>query len=146
MSFHYAIPISQMLSSALSVLRNARDLANASGDRELKKVVSEAFDAFSAMKERMLAMDDEIAGLKAELAKKTAINGPVPPFGYFYKNGDTDHPLCPKCYQEKGQEYLLQVQHFGGGVNRFCQCGWNTEELPAEQVGQIRAGRMSRRR
>ncbi len=146
MNFHGAVPISQLLSSALSVLRNARDLAKDSDDRELKAVIGQIFDAFSALKERTLAMDDEITGLKAQLARKTAITGPVPPFGYFYKNGDTDHPLCPKCYQEKGYEFMLTTEHFSGGVTRVCQCGWNAEEIPAETTGQTRLGRMSRRR
>ena len=39
------------------MLRNARDLAKESGNAELKRVINELFDAFSEMKERMLAMD-----------------------------------------------------------------------------------------
>jgi uncharacterized small protein (DUF1192 family) len=146
MNFHNAVSITEFLSSAVSMLRNARDLAKESGNAELKRVINELFDAFSEMKERMLAMDDEITNLKSQLAKKAAITGPHTPFGYFYKNDDADHPLCPKCYQEKGHEFMLTVEHFNGGVNRVCQCGWSAEELPAEAVGQMRVGRMGGRR
>jgi hypothetical protein len=146
MDFHGAVPVTQLLSSALSMLRNARDLVKDSKDTELKTAIGEIFDGFSAMKERMLAMDDEISNLKAQLARKAAITGPIPPFGYFHKNGDADHPLCPKCYQEKGYEYMLTTEHFSGGVNRVCQCGWRAEELPVEDTGPTRIGRRSRRR
>jgi hypothetical protein len=146
MDFDSAIPLSQMLSSTLSIARDARDLAGQSTDNELKGVVGQLFDAFSAMKERMLAMDDEITKLKARLTKMADVSGPVAPFGYFYKNGDAEHPLCPKCYQEKGREYMLTTDHFNGGTSRACQCGWSIEEVPAQAVGQVRLGRMSRRR
>ena len=115
-------------------------------DTELKTVIGRLLDAFSAMKERMLAMDDEITNLKAQLTKKVAITGPIAPFGYFHKNGDAEHPLCPKCYQEKGHEFMLTTDHFNGGVRRVCQCGWSIEEVPTQAVGQVRLGRMSRRR
>jgi hypothetical protein len=146
MDFHATVPVSQVLGSALSILRNARDLAKDSDDRELKEVVGQVFDVFSSLKERMLSMEEEIASLKSQLAKKVAITGPMPPFGYFYKSGDTDHPLCPKCYQEKGYEYMLSIERFNGAVNRVCQCGWSTEEVPAQATGQTRIGRMSGRR
>jgi hypothetical protein len=58
MNFHNAVSITEFLSSAVSMLRNARDLAKESGNAELKRVINELFDAFSEMKERMLAMDD----------------------------------------------------------------------------------------
>jgi hypothetical protein len=146
MDFHSAVPITQVLSSSVSMLRNARDLAKESGNSELKGVINQLFDTFSELKERMLSMEDEITNFKTQLTKKAAITGPVAPFGYFYKNGDAEHPLCPKCYQEKGHEYMLTTEHFNGSVSRVCRCGWSAEEAPAEAVGQIRLGRMTRRR
>jgi hypothetical protein len=146
MNFHNAVSITEFLSSAVSTLRNARDLAKESGNAELKKVINELFDAFSEMKERMLAMGNEITNLKSQLAKKAAVTGPHAPFGYFYKNDDAEHPLCPKCYQEKGHEYMLTIEHFNGSVSRACRCGWSAEEVPAEAVGQVRVSRMTRRR
>lgn len=146
MSFQIVVPITQVLSSSVLMLKNARDLAKDSSNAELKGVINDLLDTFSELRERMLAKEDEIKDLKAQLAEKAAITGPHPPFGYFYKNDDAEHPLCPKCYQEKGHQFMLAIERFNGSVSRFCRCGWNVEEVPAEPTGPIRLGRASRRR
>ena len=97
-----AATVVQTISSTLATLKNARDLAKDSKDHELKGVIGDAFDALLDLKERILALDEENRELKAKLSKREAIAGPLAPFGYLFKNGDMEHPLCPNCYQEKG--------------------------------------------
>jgi hypothetical protein len=103
-----------------------RDPARDSSDRELKEKISETYDGILTLKERMLGMDDEVRVLKAQLAKKASITGPVAPYGYVFKDADMKHPLCPKCYQEKGHEYPLSTQSWDyGGQRRDCRnCRW----------------------
>jgi hypothetical protein len=96
----------QLLGTAVSIIRNARDLAKDSSDHELKNVISDAYDAVLNLKEKLLDLDEENRQLKAQLSKRGSFTGPIPPFGYVYKADDTgkDHPLCPKCYQGNGHE------------------------------------------
>jgi hypothetical protein len=115
----------QAIGTTLSMLKNARDLAKESKNHELKDVISDAFDSLLDLRERMLALDEENRELKLKLAKKGSFSGPVPPFGYMYKDGDMQHPFCPKCFQEKGHEYPLSMQSWAGSVRRDCRnCKW----------------------
>jgi hypothetical protein len=142
MDFHSAIPVSQLLSSTLSALNNVRDLAKESSNHELKEKISETYDAVLSLKERMLAMTDEIRDLKAQLAVKASFTGPVPPFGYVFKDGDMDHPLCPNCYQEKGHESFLPIAEpwNDGTKRRKCNtCGW----IRLEESGEPHPPRMA---
>jgi hypothetical protein len=120
--FHAVATVGQVLNSSLSALRNVRDLARDSSDHELKEKISETYDGLLALKERLLAMDDEIRELKAKLALKTSFIGPVPPEGYIYAKEDVsqDHPLCPRCYQEKGHVYPLAVDGYDAESRRYC--------------------------
>ena len=118
------VTVVQVVSSTIATLKNARDLAKDSKDRELKDVIGDAFDSLLDLKERMLALDEENRELKLKLAKKASFTGPLPPFGYVYKEGDT-HPFCPKCFQEKGHEYPLFSEPWDGTVRRSCSnCAW----------------------
>jgi hypothetical protein len=94
MDFHPATgaTVVQVISSAIAALKNARDLAKDSKDRELKEVIGNAFDLLLDPKERMLALDEENRDLKTQLAKKALITGPVPPFGYLYEKTDEAQP------------------------------------------------------
>ena len=113
------------IGTTLSTLKNARDLAKESKDHELKDVISDAYDQLIDLKERMLALDEENRDLKLKLAKKASFSGPVPPHGYVYRDGDTEHPFCPKCFQEKGHEYPLSMQCWDNYVRRDCRnCKW----------------------
>jgi hypothetical protein len=106
---HDASTAGQLLGTAVSIIKNARDLAKDSSDHELKNVISDAYDAVLNLKEKLLDLDEENRQLKAQLAKRDSFTGPVPPFGYVYKADDRskDHPLCPKCFQENGHESFL---------------------------------------
>jgi hypothetical protein len=117
------IPAAQLIASVLTSLKTARDIAKDTTDPLLKSQVAEAYEGLLDLKERLLALDEENRQLKNELAKKTQIEGPIPPFGYFYKAGDREHPLCPKCYQSKEpREYYLTPAHpWNGGIRRECQ-------------------------
>jgi hypothetical protein len=133
MDFHPATgaTVVQVISSAITALKNARDLAKDSKDRELKEVIGNAFDLLLDLKERMLALDEENRDLKTQLAKKALITGPVPPFGYLYEKTDEaqQHPLCPRCYQEKLHVYTLVAEEWDGGTMRRCpNCHWLREE------------------
>jgi hypothetical protein len=120
--FHAAATIGQVLSSTLSALNNVRDLARDSSDRELKEKISETYDGLLSLKERMLALDEENRELKEKLAMKASFVGPVPPLGYVYATEDVsrDHPLCPRCYHEKGHVYPLVSENLGGQSRRYC--------------------------
>jgi hypothetical protein len=140
MDFHAAVTASQVLSSTLSALNNVRDLARDSSDHELKEKISETYDGLLSLKEKMLAMDDEIRDLKARLSKKESIVGPVRPFGYVYKTEDPTHqyPLCPQCYQKDGIiSYLTAPRLFSGGSRRQCNsCTFTCWEKPINDTPQ----------
>jgi hypothetical protein len=119
------LTVVQVISSTIATLKNARDLAKDSKDRELKDVINAAFDSLLDLKERMLALDEENRDLKLKLVKKMSFIGPVPPFGYVYKDGDMQHPFCPKCLQEKGHENPLFTERLDYSVRRSCNtCFW----------------------
>ena len=123
MDFHSAIPVGQLLSSTLSALNNVRDLARDSSDRELKEKINETYDGLLSLKQRMLAMDDENRELRAKLAQKESVVGPVRPFGYIYRTEDSSHqyPLCPQCFQKEGAiSYLTAPRLLAGGPRREC--------------------------
>jgi hypothetical protein len=128
MSFIPVVTTVQLLSQAITGLKNARDLAKESGNRELIEKIGDAYNIFSDLKERILDLQEENRVLKEQLAKRDSCTGPVPPFGYVYKTDDADraYPLCPKCYQEKqGHVSYLARQKWGDGYNIYCGCGWS---------------------
>ncbi len=132
------------IGTALSTLKNARDLAKESKDHELKDVISDAYDQLIDLKERMLALDEENRNLKTKLAERDSIVGPILPFGYFYLATDTSKasPLCPHCWQDKDQKYPLQAESWNGGQRRrCCRCGF----IKQESTGPAGPTTMSRR-
>ena len=121
----------QIIAGVLSALKNARELATLTSNAELKDQLSEAQDGLLHLKERLLDLEDEKRQLKADLAKKAETEGPVPPFGYFYKNSDRDYPMCPKCYQSKESRvsYMGPLHPWSGGMRRTCRsCGHHIYE------------------
>jgi len=121
--FQDASTAGQLLGIAVSIVKNARDLAKDSSNHELKNVISDAYDAVLNLKEKLLALDEENRQLKAQLAKRGSFIGPVPPNGYVYRADDDHkvHPLCPKCYQEKGHEsFLTKIGDQMKRVSRKC--------------------------
>jgi hypothetical protein len=80
------------------------------------------------------SLDEENRQLKSQLAEQNSVIGPIPPFGYFYQASDQSqsHPLCPRCYQEKGHKYpLSSLTRWGSGLRRECAtCNWEKFEKP----------------
>jgi hypothetical protein len=128
--FQDASTAGQLLGTAVSIVKNARDLAKDSSNHELKNVISDAYDAVLNLKEKLLALDEENRQLKAQLAKRDGIVGPVPPYGYVYQASDTgkDHPLCPNCFQEKGHESFLFRLRNQTTIRRCSVCQWTRQE------------------
>lgn len=127
MDFLAGDTVVQTISSTITALKNARDLAKDSKDRELKEAIGDAFDSLLNLKERILALDEENRELKAQLAMKASFTGPVFPSGYVYAKEDVsqNHPLCPHCYQEKGHVYPLVRRNYGGETRFHCpNCNW----------------------
>ena len=121
----------QIIAGVMSELKNARELATISSNSELKEQLSEAYDGLLHLRERLLDLEDEKRQLKADLVKKAEYEGPVPPFGYFYKNGDQDNPMCPKCYQSKEarESYMNPLHSWNRGMRRTCRsCGHHIYE------------------
>src|SRR6202043_1849533 len=120
------VAITQIVTGALGALKNASDLARLTNNSELRGQISEAYDSILNLKAMLMDLDEENRNLKAELKKKAELEGPVAPFGYFFKNSDHEHPLCPKCIQEREPRefFLSPVQEWNGGLRRGCRtCG-----------------------
>jgi hypothetical protein len=130
-----------LISSTISALRNARDLAKDSSDRELKEVIGDAYDGLLSLKEKTLDMDQEIRGLKEQLAQKAKFTEPTPPFGYVYRADDIhrNYPLCPTCSLKGG---YLETESYGPATRRSCRmCPWFCDESPTV-ASPIRIARM----
>jgi len=58
------------------------------------------------------------------------------PHKYFYKDGQTDSPYCPKCWQKDGRQVLLPASaKFAEGVGRQCTvCDKLYVEEPAKPL------------
>jgi hypothetical protein len=133
----------QIVSGVLDSLKNARDLVRGTNNAELRAQISDAYDTLLDLKAQLLDQDDELRQLKAKLAKQSEIEGPIPPFGYFYKRGDRENPLCPKCYQspEKREAYLTAPTPWNRGIRRECRiCGHLIYEKEMD-LSSVRVGR-----
>lgn len=91
----------QLVANVVSTIKAARDLAKNVGNGDLKDRIAEAYDGLLDLRQRLLDVDEENRRLKVELEKKFEIEGPIPPFGYFFDKRYPDQPLCPRCYQSK---------------------------------------------
>jgi hypothetical protein len=133
----------QIVSGVLDSLKNARDLVRGTNNAELKAQISDAYDSLLDLKAQLLDQDEELRRLKAEMTKRSEIVGPIPPFGYFYKKGDPENPLCPKCYQspEKREAYLTGPTPWNRGIRRECHlCGHLIYEKEMD-LSPVRASR-----
>ena len=68
---------------------------------------------------------------KSAISPLGGVEGPFPPFGYVFKNGDRENPLCPKCWQENPprEAYLTALQEWNKGLRRTCRiCGHHIYE------------------
>jgi hypothetical protein len=134
---HAALTTVQIVSGLAASAKNAVDLAKASSNNELKGAVSELYDSVLDVKARVLELDEEARGLKAQLALREEIEGPDAKFGYFHFKSRSQDPLCPKCYQS----IPSQIVHMGprdqrvGGIMRFCPvCNFTVTEEKAQHA------------
>ena len=139
------IPITTVIGSVLSSLKNARDLVKDTSNSELRDEISDAYDGLLDLKGRLFEMDEENRQLRIELAKKGEVEGPLPPFGYLFKNGDREHPMCPKCFQskERMESFLTPAQPWNGGIRRECH---NCHHMIYEKEMDLSAIQVARRR
>jgi len=123
------IPITttaQLVATVVGTVKTARELAKDISNHELKEKIGEAYDGLLDLRQRLLDLDEENRHLKAELTKKAEIDGPNPPFGYFYDRRHPDDPLCPQCYQSKESRisFMGPIHSWSGGLRRNCRnCG-----------------------
>jgi mRNA-degrading endonuclease YafQ of YafQ-DinJ toxin-antitoxin module len=135
MDLNSAAALGTMLSTAVTALKDARELAKSSGDHELKAKIGDAYDCLIDLRMRLIDYDDEVRKLRQELAKRDAFEGPVPPHNYVYKTSDREHPLCPNCFQSKDRKisYMSALEDWNGGKRRTCgQCRWVCYEQPMD--------------
>lgn len=113
----------QLVANVVSTVKAARDLAKETGNHDLKERIGDAYDGLNDLRQRVLDLAEENRQLKAELAKRAGIDGPVPPFGYFFDKRHPDQPLCPKCYQSKdGQiSFMGPLHSWSYGERRVCR-------------------------
>lgn len=126
MDYAGAVTTAQLIATVTGTLKTARELVKDVSNHELKEKIGDAYEGLLDLRERLLAIEDENRQLKNALSKKAQIEGPLPPFGYVYRVGDREHPLCPRCYQSKepAEFYLSGAQAWCGGIRRDCgACG-----------------------
>ena len=117
---HAVLTVTSLVNSALSSVRAAKELAKDASDTVLKERISEVFDSFLDIKDRVLALDEENRTLKEQLAKRAAFKR-TSEFGYYFTDGDPD-PYCPKCYEGAGKEiHLPKASDRAGGFMRVCR-------------------------
>lgn len=120
------VPTAQLVATVVSTVKTVRDLARDTSNHELKEKIGEVFEGLMDLRERLLNLDEENRQLKEELNKKADIEGPVPPFGYFFDKRHPDEPLCPKCYQgsDSRLSFMGPLHTWNHGERRICRlCG-----------------------
>lgn len=131
-----ATTTAQLVANVVGTVKAARDLAKDLSNHELKDKIGDAYDGLLDLRQRLLDVDEENRQLKAELAKKAEIQGPVPPFGYFFDKQHPDTPICPKCYQAKESRiaFMGSLHSWSGAMRRVCQlCGHICREQEGER-------------
>ena len=129
----------QLVGTLVASAKNARELAKASSDNELKSSLSELYDSLIDVKARLFDLDEENRRLKADIAKKGQVVGPTGKFGYFYHVDNSEQPLCPKCIQSQpGNSVFLGPLHkHSNGLLRKCPiCDYGNYEEPPK-LGRI---------
>lgn len=113
----------QLVASVVNTAKAARDLARDTTNHELKEKIGEVYEGLMDLRERLLNVDEENRRLKVELTKRAEIDGPVPPFGYFFDKRHPEDPLCPRCYQatESRIAYMGPQYSLNGSVRRDCR-------------------------
>ena len=123
------------MSDVLSLLKDVYSVSENFRDLKFKK-------AMQALEKEVLDVQEENAKLRAENTKlSNHLNARAEmkasgPHKYFYKNGQTDVPYCPKCWQRDQKEVLLpEPAKFAAGVGRQCTvCDKLYVEEPAKPL------------
>ncbi len=134
------VTTTSIVSGAIAALKTARDLVIATSNSELRDQINQALEAVMDAKLRLIEIDEENRQLKAALAKKEEIVGPIPPFSFFYRKSDTSqqHPMCPRCFQsERPVEHYMSSPYTSrddGSVSRHCRmCGHQVYERTGQE-------------
>ena len=117
----------------VSSAKTARELAKDTSNHELKAAISDLYDDVLSVKERVVDLDEENRALRVALDERGKYVGPVIPHGYYFQAGDNEHPLCPRCFQEKPQRiaFMTEPESWNRGVRRQCKlCGHHIYEKP----------------
>ena len=137
----------QLVGTLVASAKNARELAKASSDNELKASIGELYDSLIDVKARVFDLDEENRRLTAELARKGQVVGPSGLFGYFFHVDNSEQPLCPKCFQNQSSNtvFLGPLHKHSNGLLRKCPvCDYgNYEEPPKQGRIAIRSSWMS---
>jgi hypothetical protein len=126
----------QLVGTLVASAKNARDLAKGSSDNELKASISELYDSLIDVKARVFDLDEENRRLKADIAKKDQVIGPIGQFGYFFHKDNPEQPLCPKCFQNQASNtvFLGPLHKHNNGLLRKCPvCDYGNYEEPAKR-------------
>jgi hypothetical protein len=125
--------VAQLVAGLVSSAKTARELAKDTSNHELKAAISDLYDDVLSVKERVADLDEENRTLRVALEEKGKYIGPVVPHGYYFQAGDNEHPLCPRCFQEKPQRiaFMTEPENWNSGVRRTCKlCGKSIYEKP----------------
>lgn len=134
-----ALTTVQIVSGLAASAKNAVDLAKSTSNNELKGAVSELYDSVLDVKARVLDLDEEVRGLKTQLALREEISGPDARFGCFHFKSKPNEPLCPKCYQSIPSKvvYMGPRDQRAGGIMRFCPvCNFTVTEERAQDINR----------
>ena len=119
------------VNSAIASVKNARDIAKQSQNADVKNAVLEVYDAVIDLKDKVLQLDEENRKLREKLSQRENVKR-NPQFGYYFKEGESNEPLCPKCYEGTDKLiYLPHTRNVNGGLRRDCrECGFAYWEKP----------------
>jgi hypothetical protein len=121
-----AASVGTLFGTAISALKEAREMAKDSKDSALKEKIGEAFESLLDLKGRLYEYDEENRKLKAEIARRDEFEGPVPPHDFVFRKGDREHPMCPACFNSGKSSYLLFADGMGLKQRHCNLCKWQT--------------------
>jgi hypothetical protein len=126
----------------------AKTLRKADKIPEYKELLA-AMDTIRELQRDLSKSEQKISELETELAKKLEIEGPTPPFGYFFNPQHPNSPICPKCYQSKTPtiSFVTDPYEWSGGIRRDCRiCSLHVYEKAmgsSQRQNQVRGSRWS---
>jgi len=107
-----------------SVSENFRDLKFKRAMQALEKEALDVQGENTKLREENTKLR-ELLNARAEMK-------PFGPLNYFYKNGQTDGPYCPTCWQRDEKQVLLPASaKYAGGTGKLCTV---CKELYIEQA------------